>query len=104
MKARVTSLGVDTIEGINIGTSSNSSGILQFSFVDFGITPGSAVRGAAAAVAGGPAANTDGNFYGPTAVGAPSGDLNGSNTRNDGAIVFVPSTVCGGGKRLVRQQ
>jgi Ca2+-binding RTX toxin-like protein len=90
-KDRVATLGLDTITGINLGTATTAVDKLQFSAADFGIASGTTVvRGASAAVTGGPAANTDGNFYIVTT--APNGtgvDLNGSAGGASGAIVFV---------------
>jgi hypothetical protein len=87
---RAQSLGLDSITGIVLGTNTTDVDKLHFSAADFAILAGSAVKGSAAAVSGGPAANSDGNFYIVTA--APSGksvDLNGSNDANSGAIVFI---------------
>ncbi len=91
--ARAQSLGLDTITGLALGTNTTAVDKLQFSAVDFAISAGSAVRGSASAVTGGPAANTDGNFYIVTA--APTStviDLNGTSAANTGAIVFVGLT------------
>lgn len=91
--ARALSLGLDSITGINLGTSATAVDKLQFSTADFAITAGFAVRGTAASVTGGPAANTDGNFYIVTAAPTTTGiDLNGSKAANSGAIVFVGAT------------
>lgn len=91
--ARAQSLGRDTITGLNLGTNTTAVDKLQFSAADFAIPAGTAVRGAASAVAGGPPANTDGNFYMVTAAPtSTSVDLNGSNSANRGAIVFVGSS------------
>jgi Ca2+-binding RTX toxin-like protein len=88
--ARAQSLGMDSITGMALGTSTAAVDKFQFSAADFAIQAGSAVRGSAATVSGGPAANTDGNFYIVTAApGRTSVDLNGSNAANTGAIVFV---------------
>ncbi|NDC76025.1 calcium-binding protein, partial [bacterium] len=91
--ARVATLGLDTITGINLGTATTALDKLQFSAADFGIASGTTVvRGASAAVTGGPAANTDGNFY--IVTSAPNGtgvDLNGTAAGARGAIVFVGS-------------
>jgi hypothetical protein len=88
--ARVASLGLDTIIGIGLGTNTTVVDKLQFSAADFAIPAGAAVRGSAVSVQGGPAANTDGNFYIVTAAPTSTGvDLNGSNPANSGAIVFV---------------
>jgi hypothetical protein len=73
-----------------LGTKTTAVDKLHFSAADFAIPAGFAVRGSVAAVSGGPAANTDGNFYIVTAAPrATSVDLNGSNSANSGAIVFV---------------
>jgi Ca2+-binding RTX toxin-like protein len=88
--ARVASLGLDTIIGIDLGTNTTAVDKLQFSAADFAIPAGAAVRGSAVSVQGGPAANTDGNFYIVTAAPTSTGvDLNGSHAANSGAIVFV---------------
>jgi hypothetical protein len=91
---RVSMLGLDTITGINLGTATTALDKLQFSAADFGIaSETTVVRGASAAVTGGPAANTDVNFYIFTA--APTGsavDLNGTTTATSSAIVFVGQT------------
>jgi hypothetical protein len=78
----VSSLGLDTITGINLGRSSSSVDKLQFSAADFGIAAGTPV------VRGG--ANADGNFYVVTAAPTGTGvDLNGTATGTGSAIVFV---------------
>jgi hypothetical protein len=88
--ARTQSLGLDTITGIALGTKTTAVDRLQFSAADFAITAGSAVRGTAAFVTGGPVANTDGNFYIVTAAPTTTGvDLNGTDAASTGAIVFV---------------
>ena len=88
--ARALSLGLDTITGIALGTNTSAVDKLQFSAADFAVAAGSAVRGTSASVAGGPAANTDGNFYIVTASPASIGvDLNGIDVASSGAIVFV---------------
>jgi len=91
--ARILTLGVDTITGINLGTATTAVDKLQFSAADFGIASGTTVlRGASAAVTGGPVANTDGNFYILTAAPTSTGvDLNGTAAGANGAIVFVGS-------------
>jgi Ca2+-binding RTX toxin-like protein len=90
--ARVASLGFDTINGINLGSSTSFVDKLLFSAADFGIPAGSVVRGTSAAITGGPAANTDGNLYivsaGPTRT---SVDLNGTQSANGAALVCVGS-------------
>jgi Ca2+-binding RTX toxin-like protein len=84
--ARVSSLGVDTITGIDLGTNTSAVDKLQFSAADFAIT-GRALLGTT---------SSDGNFYIVTA--APSSlpvDLNGTNGTNGAntrAIVFVGAT------------
>jgi Ca2+-binding RTX toxin-like protein len=89
--ARIATLGVDTITGINLGSATTAVDQLQFSAADFGIS-GAAVLGTKVAVTGGPAANTDGNFYIVTAAPTKTGvDLNGSAAGVNGAIVFVGS-------------
>ena len=88
--ARISTLGLDTITGINFGTSRSAVDILQFSAADFGIAAGPASRGSSTAIRGGPAANSDGNVYIVTTEPtiAPI-DLNGNNSATNGAIVFV---------------
>lgn len=80
--ARVGSLGLDTITGMNLGTATSSIDKVQFSAADFGIAAGTMV------VKGG--LNTDGNFYirstGPTSTAV---DLNGTSAANGAAIVFA---------------
>jgi len=81
--ARVQSLGLDTIQGMILGSNTAAVDRLNFSAADFGIFPGTAVRGSAAS-------NTDGNFYIVTAAPTSRGiDLNGNKSGNFGAIVFV---------------
>jgi hypothetical protein len=88
--ARITSLGLDTITGINLGTGITAVDKLHFSTADFGITAGVATRGSATAISGVAAANSDGNLYiitaNPTATAV---DLNGTNSATSGAIVCV---------------
>jgi Ca2+-binding RTX toxin-like protein len=80
---RVTSLGIDTITGIGLGTASSFDDRLQFSAATFGIAAGTSVfRGSA---------SQDGNFYVVSAApSASTVDLNSNSvTANNGAIVFV---------------
>jgi len=91
--ARAQSLGLDTITGLALGTNTTAVDKLQFSAADFAIPAGPAVQGSASAARGGPAANTDGNFYILTAAPTQTGvDLNGNNAASTGAIVFVGAT------------
>ena len=88
--ARINTLGLDTITGINLGTNKTSVDKLQFSNADFGITAETAIRGSATAISGVAAANSDGNFYIITTTpSATALDLNGTNSANNGAIVCV---------------
>jgi Ca2+-binding RTX toxin-like protein len=81
--ARVSSLGVDTITGIDLGTNTSAVDKLQFSAADFAIT-GIALLGTT---------SSDGNFYIVTAAPSSSPvDLNGTNGANTRAIVFVGAT------------
>jgi Ca2+-binding RTX toxin-like protein len=87
---RITTLGLDTITGIDLGTGTTFIDILQFSAADFGIAAGAATRGTAKAITGGPTANSDGNLYIVTATPrAASVDLNGTNGAVNSAIVCV---------------
>ena len=87
---RITTLGLDTITGIDLGTGTTFIDILQFSAADFGIAAGAATRGTAKAITGGPTANSDGNLYIVTAAPrAASVDLNGTNGAVNSAIVCV---------------
>jgi len=80
--ARISSLGLDTISGINLGTSTTAVDTLRFSAGDFGIAGGTVVT------KGG--ANLDGNFYITTAAPIAAGvDLNGSSSSAGAAIVFA---------------
>lgn len=84
---RISTLGLDTITGINLGTAATAVDTLQFSIADFGLF-GAANLGSLAAVKGGGA--TDGNFYIVTAAPKVTGvDLNGTATGANSAIVFV---------------
>ena len=88
--ARVTSLGLDTITAINLGTNTTVVDQLQFSAADFGIAAGAATRGSSMAISGVTAANSDGNLYIlTTAPAATVVDLNGTHSANSGAIVCV---------------
>jgi len=79
-KARMVSLGVDALSGLNFGTSNSTVDRLCFPTEDFGIT-GNPIRGSA---------NLDGNFYIVTSQPtANSVDLNGSANGSAAAIVFV---------------
>lgn len=79
---RVAELGLDTINGIKLGTQTTAIDVLQFSAASFGIVAGTPV------VKGG--GNVDGNFYifktGPALKGV---DLNGTASGTGSAIVFV---------------
>jgi Ca2+-binding RTX toxin-like protein len=77
--ARASSLGLDTINGINLGTGNSALDKLQFAKADFNLT-GVAVKGGT---------NTDGNFYVVTTAPGSNIDLNGTATGINGAIVFV---------------
>lgn len=88
--ARIASLGLDSITGINLGTNTTSVDKLQFSAADFGIAAGVATRGSASAIIGGPSANSDGNLYIVSLTPTGSAvDLNGNNNASNGAIVCV---------------
>lgn len=82
---RASSLGMDTIIGIDLGTNSTAADILCFSATDFGIVAATPViRGSI---------NIDGNYYinslSPTSTPI---DLNGSASQNGSAIVFIGSS------------
>jgi hypothetical protein len=84
-----------------LGTNTTTVDRLHFSAADFAIQAGSAVRGSAVAVTGGPAANTNGNFYIVTTAPTSRGvDLNGGNAENTGAIVFVGASSGAAGVRV----
>jgi uncharacterized delta-60 repeat protein len=87
---RITTLGLDFITGINMGTRTTFVDKLQFSEADFSIAQGNATRGTAKAISGGPTANSDGNLYIVTAAPKASAvDLNGGHGAIGGAIVCV---------------
>jgi len=100
--ARAQSLGLDTITDLSLGTNTTAVDRLHFSAADFGITAGNAVRGSAASVSGGPAANSDGNFYIVTSIPTTPArfDLNGTNAANSGAIVFVGAATGAAGVKV----
>jgi Ca2+-binding RTX toxin-like protein len=86
---RATSLGVDTVSSLNLGSSNTAIDVLCFSPADFGIS-GTAIQGTAQAITGVVASNTDGNFYITTiAPAATAMDLNGATNEAQAAIVFV---------------
>jgi hypothetical protein len=88
-RARVITLGTDNVSGLQLANGNSSSDVLCFLYQDFGII-GNPIRGSAAAVSGGPSANTDGNFYVITTLpNNISLDLNGTAGDTSGAIVFV---------------
>lgn len=79
--AQVSTLGLDTITGINLGTASTAVDRLQFSTVYFFDSSPLVMKG------GG---NVDGNFYIVTAAPTATGvDLNGTAAGTESAIVFV---------------
>jgi Ca2+-binding RTX toxin-like protein len=88
-RARVITLGTDNVSSLQLANGNSSSDVLCFLYQDFGII-GNPIRGSAAAVPGGPSANTDGNFYVVTKLpNNISLDLNGTAGDTSGAIVFV---------------